>query len=123
MLRRNRREPLYREIWFGWEEIPWASKVMRTSIVARGCSLLLCAWSDCGAEDWVFERDLGVAVDRVFLEDLRRWAEGRDDSFSADVVVLLLLPLVLLVTEVRDLVCEDSGDGVLEFDTICGANA
>ena len=58
----------------------------------------------------------------VFLEDLRRWAEGRDVSFSADVVVLLLL-LVLLVVEVRDLVCEDGRDGVLEFDTICGANA
>lgn len=30
------RAPWYREIWFGWEETPRASKVMRTSIVAVG---------------------------------------------------------------------------------------
>ena len=69
---------------------------------------------------WDFERALGVGVEMLFLEDLRRWAEGRDDSFSADVVVLLF---VLPVAELRDLACEDGGDGVLEFDTICGAKA
>ena len=30
------RAPWYSEIWLGWEETPWRSKVIRVSIVAVG---------------------------------------------------------------------------------------
>ena len=49
------RAPWYREIWFGCDEIPFASKVMRTSIVAVGASVVFdlgdLARSRANAED------------------------------------------------------------------------
>ena len=32
------RAPWYREIWFGWDDIPWASNVIKVSIVEMGSS-------------------------------------------------------------------------------------
>lgn len=43
------RAPWYRETWFGWDDTPWESKVIRVSIVAVGSS-----------DDELFFEELGV---------------------------------------------------------------
>ena len=64
------RAPWYKEIWFGCDEIPFASKVMRTSIVAIGASV---------------EFDLGdLARSRANAEDRRL------EIFSFGHVVVIL---------------------------------
>ena len=94
-------------MWFGCEDMPWESKVMRTSIVARG-------WSGWGEGDLDLGVWLGwvvvVVVVVVCFEDLRRCAEGRSlESVEVDLGVRSLF---------------GGGEGVvMVFDTIWGAKA